>query len=61
MQPDFQKAKKALVTPKRKDYHFIMSVEIHKKLKNLATDREVSVSEIFEEIACFYLREIGKL
>jgi hypothetical protein len=61
LQLDIQKAKKSLNKQTKKDYHFMMRVELHKKLRNLATDREITVSDLFEEIAYWYLKEIGKL
>lgn len=60
-QDDLQKAKKLMTTPRRKDYHFMMRVELHKKLRNLATDKEITISDLFEEITYFYLKEIGKI
>lgn len=58
-QDDIKKFKKSVNTAGRKDYHFMMNKELHKKLRNVATDREITVSSLFEEIAYLYLTERG--
>ena len=59
-QPDVKKAKESMTTRSRKDYHFMMYKDLHKALHNIAIDREISLSELFDGIASQYLREIGK-